>query len=88
MDLLKDWIGPRVQQALTEALEWKTHGSPAAQHGKNFSFEDDGNSIRAKSSKKECVQITKVSVSYVIFRLFIEYGLDWGKFKTCPALDF
>ena len=60
MDLLKGWIGPRVHQALTEALEWKEQGSPSAEDGQEGKFEDDGNSLRVKSSRKEYVQICKV----------------------------
>lgn len=60
MDLLKGWIGPRVHQALSEALEWKAQGSPATKDGQEAKFEDDGNSLRVKSSKKEYVQISKV----------------------------
>lgn len=79
MDLLEDWIGSRVQRALTEALDWKSQGSPAGQHGKEFSFENDGNSIRAKSSKKEYVQITKVSTSRLIFRPSLSTGQIVGE---------
>ena len=60
MDLLKGWIGPRVHQALTEALDWKAQGSPATNGGQEVKFEDDGNSLRVRSSKKEHVQISKV----------------------------
>ncbi|KAG7005665.1 hypothetical protein G7Y79_00018g044720 [Physcia stellaris] len=61
MDLLREWIGPRVYQALTEALKWKAQGSPPADHiGQEFTFEDDGNSLRVRSSKREFVQISKI----------------------------
>lgn len=61
MDILKGWIGPRVYQALTEALKWKAQGSPPTEHdGQEFKFEDDGNSLRVRSSKREYVQISKV----------------------------
>ena len=60
MELLRGWIGPRVHQALTEALDWKTQGSPATKDGQDVNFEDDGNSLRVRSSKKEFVQISKV----------------------------
>ena len=60
MDLLRGWIGPRVHQALTAALDWKTQGSPATKDAQEVEFEDDGNSLRVRSSKKEFVQICKV----------------------------
>ena len=48
-------------QALTEALKWKAQGSPPTDHdGEEFTFEDDGNSLRVRSSKREFVQISKV----------------------------
>ena len=65
MDLLKDWIGPRVHQALTEALEWKSRGSPAGRDGQDEQFEDDGNSLRVRMSKPEVVQITKVCTAVI-----------------------
>ena len=60
MDLLRGWIGPRVHQALTEALDWKRQGSSATNDAQQVKFEDDGNSLRVRSSKKEYVQICKV----------------------------
>ena len=60
MELLRSWIGPRVHQALTEVLDWKTQGSPVTKEGQEVKFEDDGSSLRVRSSKKEFVQISKV----------------------------
>ncbi|KAL8794360.1 MAG: hypothetical protein Q9195_003058 [Heterodermia aff. obscurata] len=60
MELLKGWIGPRIHQALTEVLDWKTQGSAATNDGRRVEFEDDGNSLRVKSSKPEYVQISKI----------------------------
>ena len=62
MELLRDWIGPGISQALVDAVEWKSRGAPAAADG-DAKFLDDGNSIRIRSSKREFAQITKVGRS-------------------------
>ena len=59
MELLTNWIGPRISQALADALEWKLRNASAAADG-DAKFLDDGSSIRIKSSKKEFAQIIKV----------------------------
>lgn len=59
MELLVDWIGPRISQALADALEWKSRDAPVAADG-DAKFLDDGNSIHIKSVKKEFAQIIKV----------------------------
>lgn len=64
MDLLREWLGPTVEQQLGEVLEWrsKSEANRSQLAGKigHITFDDDGSNLRIRSAKKPVVQIIKV----------------------------
>lgn len=65
MDLLFDWLGKAVEQALQGALAWKIPGGnqpPLTLIDGDRIIHDDGSQLKAQASKGGVLQIIKVRV--------------------------
>ncbi len=60
MDLMKNWLGPTVEQHLEGALQWKKRGSPTARSSDEVLYEDDGSNLRVWVEKVGHLQILEV----------------------------
>ncbi len=64
MDLLREWLGPTIEQELGEVLRWQgmseANRSQLTGQVGDLLFDDDGSNLRIRSAKKQVVQIIKV----------------------------
>ena len=65
MDLMRDWLGPTIEDRLERALEWKEQGSAGSRTAERIAFEDDGSNLRVRlkkvDEKARFLQIVKVN---------------------------
>ena len=63
MDLLRDWLGPTIEQQLERVLHWKEQGSAGFPNSEKVTYEDDESNLRVRLKKVGSLQIVKVSAS-------------------------
>lgn len=61
MDLMRDWLGPTIEQQLGRVLHCIEQGSAGSPSSEKVPYEDDGSNMRVRSKKVGYLQILKVS---------------------------
>ncbi len=61
MDLMRDWLGPTIEQQLGRVLRCIEQGPAGSPSSEKVPYEDDGSNMRVRSKKVGYLQILKVS---------------------------
>ncbi|KAI9879517.1 MAG: hypothetical protein M1830_008310 [Pleopsidium flavum] len=63
MELMRDWLGPTIENQLHHALQWKGQGFGGFQALGGVAYEDDGSNLRVKLKKGGHLQIVKLQIT-------------------------